>query len=112
LSEIDELVKLDTITIQQILNNLLSDDKNLELKTQIDKPLNLSVFYMFADSLKSFGFDDISNLLKSWISIFLKYMVSDDRQSRKEVIRAISSLNQNDKEGLSFAKKLITDMSK
>lgn len=95
------------VSIQQILNNLLNNDKNLELKTRVFKPKQLSALLTFAKYLKIVKLPISSKLITDFINDYLKYMVSFKGLSRKEVIRAIANLT-DDSEDLTGSKKLTT----
>lgn len=95
------------VSIQQILNNLLNNDKNLELKTRVFKPKQLSALLTFAKYLKIVKLPISSKLITNYINDYLKYMVSFKGLSRKEVIKAIANLT-DDSEALTGSKKLTT----
>lgn len=89
----EKFVESDDITSLQILNNLLDGEINLDLKTQVHKPRKLSVLVAITKYLESINFKYSSNTLKVFIEQYLRYMVSFDRKSRKEIIKAISRPN-------------------
>lgn len=82
------------ITIQQILNNLLNSDKNLSLKTEIYNPKKLAVLMTLANYLKIQGYIKSFTLIKGFIETYLKYMISNKRKSRIEVIKALTNLTK------------------
>ena len=92
----NELVPTDDISLQQILNNLLDGKQNLDLKTQVIKPKQLASLKVFSSLLGQLNFKKSNEVLNSFIEIYLRYMVSFDRQSRKEIIKAISSLFESE----------------
>lgn len=96
----NELIESTDISLQQILNNLLDGSQNLDLKTQIVKPKQLASLNVLSDLLKEMKFKDSSKMLKDFIEIYLRYMVSYERQSRKEIIRAVSSLLERENKDL------------
>lgn len=96
------------VSIQQILNNLLNDDNNLELKTRVHRPRQLSALLTFAKYLKIVKLPISSKLIIDFIKDYLKYMVSFKGLSRKEVIKAIANLT-DDSEDLTGSKKLTTN---
>ncbi len=95
LSEIlKDFLSTNEISIQQILNNLLNSDKNLSLKTEIYNPKKLATLLTLAKYLKSKKYIKTHNLIIGFIDTYLKYMVSNKRKSRTEVIRALTPLIQ------------------
>lgn len=93
---VKDLIRRNEISFQQILNKLLDKD-NLELKTEISKPKQLAVLSVFSQYIKSFGFNLCSNLIDNFIKTYYTNMVSFNRKSRTEIIKALSSiLKDND----------------
>ena len=91
---IKDFLSTNEISIQQILNNLLNSDKNLSLKTEIYHPKKLAILLTLAYYLKGKKYIKTYNLIKDFIETYLKYMVSNKRKSRNEVIRALAPLIQ------------------
>ncbi len=89
-----DFIGTNDITIQQILNNLLNSDKNLALKTEINKPKKLAILLTLAKYLKSQKYIKSHNLIIGFIDTYLIYMVSNKRKSRIEVIKALSNLKE------------------
>ena len=89
-----DFLSTNEISIQQILNNLLNSDKNLSLKTEIYHPKKLAILYTLANYLKARKYPNTSKLIFNFIETYLKYMVSNKRKSRNEVIRALAPLIQ------------------
>lgn len=79
------------ISTNQILNNLINSDKNLVLKTEIHKPKKLALLLSLAKYLEKQGYPKASNLLKDFITDYLTYMISNERKSRIEVIKALTT---------------------
>ena len=104
----NELVPTDDISLQQILNNLLDGKQNLDLKTQVIKPKQLASLKVFAEMLGQLNFKKSNAVLESFIKIYLRYMVSFERQSRKEIIKAVSSLFES--ENRDIVSKMTTNM--
>lgn len=89
-----EFLSTNEISIQQILNNLVNSDKNLALKTEIYHPKKLAILYTLANYLKIKKYVKTAKLIKDFIETYLKYMISNKRKSRNEVIRALAPLIQ------------------
>lgn len=81
------------ISYQEILNNLL-DKTDLDLKTQIQRPKDLATLKTLALYFKSLELTESGDLLILFIEILNTYMVSFNRESRKEIIRAISNIKK------------------
>lgn len=86
-----DLEEVSETSLQEILINMLDGEKNLDLKTHIHKPKQLTSLVVLAKYLKENQCTKSSKLLEGFIEKFLRYMVSFDRLSRTEVIKAISS---------------------
>ena len=97
------------IGVKEILNVLLEGDENLDLKTHILKPKQLAALFTLAEVLKVSKYPKSSKLIHSFITQYLRYMISYKRLSRAEVIKALTTVVQEDNsvEGL---KKLITEI--
>jgi len=87
----DDLKQIQALSFQEILNTLLQKDENLPLKSHIDKPSQLIKLNVLADFFASLELDDCAILLYNYVDTFLTYMVSYKRESRKEVIKALTS---------------------
>lgn len=79
------------ISIQEILVNLLDGEQNLDLKTHIHKPKQLTSLVVLSKYLKTNKCSVSSELLNSFIKKYLRYMVSFNRLSRTEIVKAIST---------------------
>jgi hypothetical protein len=84
-----ELISENEESFEKILLALL-DKENLTMKTEIQKPLNLTRLYIFGAWLKAEKMDRCSQLIDSFIQKYLEFMVSNKRQSRKEIIQALT----------------------
>jgi len=89
-----DFLETNDITIQQILNNLINSDKNIALKTEIYNPKKLATLLTYAEYLKSRKFVKSYKVIFNFIETYLKYMVSNKRKSRMEVIKALTNLTE------------------
>ncbi len=80
----------DDLTFEKILNALLDGDKNLDLKTHINKPKQLASLKIIEDVLKDAKCGKAGELVNAFTKKYLRYMVSFKRMSREETIKAIS----------------------
>ena len=104
-----EIIPKTNLSLITTLNNLLDSEHNLELKTHIHKPLNLTILELITEYIKVSGYEQPSDLLTNFITNFRKNMISYKRLSRTEIIKAISSLQQT-KDDLTNTQKLITQI--
>lgn len=97
MSLFDEMKKTSNINAEQILNELLNAE-NIELKTHILQPLNLTTLKTIAVKLRADGFIKSADTIDAFIDYYLRYMVSWNRQSREEIVRSVIALRiSNDK---------------
>lgn len=107
-SVFDELIPSEDISLQQILNNLLDGKHNLDLKSEIFKPKDLASLKIFGEFLGKLKYPKSQIVIESFLKTYLRYMVSYERKSRTEIIKAISSLFEIENKQLS--KKLTTNL--
>jgi len=81
-----------------ILKDLVNIDKNLSLKTEINRPRNLAILKIISEYSQSLNLERTNKLLESFIEIFQRYMVSYKRGSRTEIIEALKSKAKSDSE--------------
>jgi len=89
-----DFTAISNINIEQILNNLINSDKNIALKSEIYNPKKLAILLTYANHLKSYKYMKSYKLIIGFIDAYLKYMVSNKRKSRIEVIKALTNLVQ------------------
>lgn len=107
-SVFDELIPSDDISLQQILNNLLDGKHNLDLKTEIFRPKDLASLKVFAEFLGKLNFSKSELIINNFIKTYLRYMISYERKSRTETIKAFTSLYEREK--LEITRRLTTNM--
>ena len=119
MSEYDDIIADDIesefqedsdITLQQILNALISYDKNLDLKTEIHRPKSLAGLNVVQQYLKQKGFVKSADTIGLFLDVYLKYMVSYKRQSRNEIVKAFQFSSEAIKTTLSISDKLTTNL--
>ncbi len=86
-----ELKDSDNSSIQQILISLISDKRNLTLKTEIHNPKALASLNMLMRYFERINCPITASVIRKFIEVYLEYMVSYNRKSRKEIIKALSS---------------------
>ena len=121
-SVMDKMIpeEVDDLSLQKILNSLLDAEKNLELKTHIYNPKDLAGLYIWSEYLdvelptqkndegKTFSLS--GDAIKSYITIYLKYMISKDRLSRGEIIKAVSSMFDKETIRMSISEKMTSNL--
>lgn len=107
---VDELNEITETSLNDILMRMLEGDKDLDLKTHIISPINLARLKLYSDFLKMESLPDSSDLISKFITTLNRYMVSFDRMSRTEIIKAISSLLDKEQVRLSISEKLTTNV--
>ena len=93
---LSELSEVNDISLNEILSNLLDGEKNLDLKTHIFRPKQLSSLFVLGSYLNNNGAKHTSGIISEFLQIYLRYMVSYNRLSRIEVIKAVSALKQKE----------------
>lgn len=106
-----DLNEIRDFSLQDILVDLLDGEENLDLKTHIKNPQALATLKLISKFLKMENYTGSGKLLKMYIKIYLRYMVSFDRESRKEIIQAVSSLLNRETLSLSLGEKLTTKIN-
>lgn len=95
---IKDLSSSNELSKEKILATLLNGKFNLELKTEIHKPKELASLYSIAKYLKVHKYHKSYTTIKGFIEIFLKYMISHNRMSRTEIIKALTPIESNVKD--------------
>jgi len=70
----------------------LMDTKDIELKTEISNPLNLTRLKTVGVWCKQQNIPGGQDSIDKFIDAYLKYMVSHQRRGRLEVVKAISEM--------------------
>ena len=79
------------IKAMNILNDLINENDNLVMKTEINEPVIVTVADLLSVHAESKKFTRFSNSLLYFLDRYLRYMVSNKRKSREEIIRALRS---------------------
>ena len=112
--------EVDDLSLQKILNSLLDAEKNLELKSHIHNPEDLAGLFMWGEFLdtelptqkddKGKIFSLSGEALRTYIIIYLKYMISKDRLSRGEIIKAVSSMFDKETIRMTLSEKMTKNL--
>lgn len=93
---LSDLAVFEDESPQKILVSLLNKD-NVEMKTEIQRPLKLAQLKTIENWCRSEKLYKCANAIETFINHYLVYMVSHDRQSRKETIQALQALMTNER---------------
>lgn len=96
MSELDDMIVQSDETTEKILARLL-DSNDIEMKTEIQNPLNLARLFSVADALTHEGYKSSGKLLTSFINIFLLYMTSFNRKRSTEIVTALTEALKREK---------------
>jgi len=78
-------------TGEQILKSLISaNPKDIDLITEIHSPVAMAQLDMLSKRLAIAGYEKSSQLINTYLNSYKRYMISYNRQSRKEIILALS----------------------
>lgn len=92
----DLMVKKDNNDNLETVNLLLKTDKDLNSKTEIYEPFELSYLKAVSDLLKDKGLKDSSNFIESLVKEYKTLMISKDRKGRQEVIEIFKQLKDQE----------------
>lgn len=92
-TSLGDLFKGEDESIEKILLSLL-DKENILMKSEIHMPLNLTRLKTIGHWLVLEGQEDNAKLLFNFVLDYAEIMVSFDRKSREEIIRAIEGLKE------------------
>ena len=84
----NEEADLQKKIVEQLLN-----DENLDTKTELRKPLRWSCMNSIKDFIEEHKLPKSADILKEFINVSFKYLISNERKGRKEYIEALNSLN-------------------
>lgn len=86
--------------LENALNKLIEaeSDENVDLKTEIHQVRAITVLTVFRDFVKSMNLSKSYATLQSFLQYYLRYMISHNRESRKEFIEALKLLIANNEE--------------
>lgn len=82
---------VDETSLNQILISLISDKKNISLKTELHNPKALAILSMLSDFFKRKKYLVTSAVIDKFIETYMEYMVSNKRRSRIEIIKALTA---------------------
>lgn len=106
--ELPHMVPTQDLTFQEILNNMIDGTNDIDLKTEIIKPKELTTLKMISEYLKQIGYPISGQLLEDYIEFFLRYMFSHKRKSRNEVIKALIGFSQSELDDSNISRRFST----
>lgn len=90
-------VKIQNDSILDVVSQMIND-KNIELKTEITNPYAIATFDIFIKYFKNRNQELVGTILESWKTGLFKYMISNERKSRKEMVDILKGLVEYQKE--------------
>lgn len=81
-------------SIEKILDKLLVKDKNLILKTDVENSRNFVMLYVIYEDLKTKNLKKSAKTMEIFLNRYIEVRVSRDRESRKEILEAISAVRR------------------
>ncbi|MEM1793272.1 MAG: hypothetical protein QXE92_03430 [Thermofilaceae archaeon] len=103
----EELKPVEEITFEKILGELIKKDENLALKSHVPNPLALDVLKVVQLLLEKRNLKRSSQIIEWFIEYFLVYMISKDRLSRQEIVKAVSEMAKVKLEEKTLKEKLL-----
>jgi len=97
--------KLDK-ELAELVSSLMTTD-NIELKSEVPNPLNLTRLKLMGVWAKQQDMPAIERTINVFIENYLKHMVSNKRQGRFEVVKAISEFRKQIKSSLMGPKEVV-----
>ncbi|MHA1756714.1 MAG: hypothetical protein ACTSVV_08090 [Promethearchaeota archaeon] len=79
---------------EKLVQNLFNLDKDIEIKTETSKPAIFSTISTIRDYLKEKNMLKSAELINTFMIYLQKYLISKNRQGRKEILEAIKTFNQ------------------
>lgn len=107
-----ELRQEASISNQMILNNMFDASHDLPMKTHIIKPNNFTLLELYGVQAKKEGYSRLSLAVKIYAKLFRVNMVSFNRLSRKEAIKALAHLIETEAEMIPLSKRLRSNIRK
>ncbi|MBD3197351.1 MAG: hypothetical protein GF317_20010 [Candidatus Lokiarchaeota archaeon] len=100
MSEFKDLIENeDHSEYYNILNALISGKKNIDLKSDIKKPQLLSILQAIGEySENSLNLKKTAKTINNFINTYLRFMISYNRSSREEIVRALIGWAKKEKE--------------
>jgi len=80
----------DDSTLWEAIKTLIKKDEDLPLKTEIPDPVRFAALTAIGTDLKLRGMKETSKFIREFQKSYMIYMVSKDRQSRREIIEVLT----------------------
>lgn len=91
---------------------ILTTEENVDMKTEIHHPLMLALMDAVRERLEDLDYNKSSKFMERLVNRYKKYMVSKDRKSRNEILKALKNLagREESVEGNQSLKELMTEV--
>lgn len=90
---------------REIVLELLDTDNNLDEKTELTKPMRWSCLVVMKDYIGGLNLGKSEGILGQFIRQSHKFLISKDREGRKEYIESLRALGNMEHENLEKSKK-------
>lgn len=79
---------------QKIVEELLNPEKNLDTKTELDHPIKWAVLEVIKQLVEDKDMKISAKVIIKFIKSSLTYLISHNREGRKEYVQALNALTQ------------------
>jgi len=76
---------------KEVLNLLIDGDTDIDLKTEINKPKEITTLKLLSSVLGDLNYIKTAKSLSLFIEYFSRYMFSNKRKSRKEIVQTLAT---------------------
>jgi hypothetical protein len=89
---------------------LLDGERDLDLKTHVFDAQDLAGLYTLKEYLKDQNIEGLPEVIGTFLEKYLRLMISWNRESRREIIQAISEIKK--KMTMSFSERITSNQAK
>jgi len=94
-----ELIPIEEESVEHILSRLMQADGDIAMKTELNRPLNIVKLQTLANWLKEEKMLTTAKLIDQFVKDYMLDMVSNGRQGRKEIVRALQERLKDEAHG-------------
>lgn len=96
MSFLDDLQPVEEESVEKILSRLMEGDEDIALKTDLPHPLNIIKLQTLANWLREEKMTTTAKLIDQFVKDYMLDMVSNNRQGRKEIVKALQERMRED----------------
>jgi hypothetical protein len=78
----------------RIMDKLIHGDKDIDLKTEINHPVHLTILKSLSELAIDHDLPRTSKTIETFIKYYFRYMISKGRKSREEIIQGLQALSE------------------